>query len=108
MTPKSGGFVQGTPTILVFDRATGKLLHSTTIGGEADGFVHDLRWHPGGFLMAVTGCQPGNGRLVFWLPGDPGPFFSRADMPNCHALALHPGGRRDRLQSFGSAPPGSR
>lgn len=94
MTPKTGGFVQGTPTILVFDVSNGALLQTLTIGGEADGFVHDLAWHWEGFVMAVTSGQPGNGRLLFWSPGDPAPFFMKTEMANCHALAVHPGGRR--------------
>lgn len=93
-TPRTGGFVQGTPTILIFDGATGALRQTLTIGGEADGFVHDLNWHPDGFVTAVTSGQPGNGRLVFWRPGDPEPFLNRTGMPNSHSLALHPGGRR--------------
>ena len=92
--PKSGGFVQGTPTILLFDWATGALRHTLMIGGDNDGFVHDLHWHPDGSVMAVTSGQPGNGRLVFWRPGEPQPFESNSTMPNCHALAPHPDGRR--------------
>ncbi|MBX6312607.1 MAG: hypothetical protein IRY99_06760, partial [Isosphaeraceae bacterium] len=92
--PKSGGFVQGTPTILVFTWASGERKHMLTIGGDSDGFVHDLHWHPDGFLMAVTSGQPGNGRLLFARPEDSQPFFATTKMPNCHALAVHPDGRR--------------
>lgn len=94
MTPKTGAFVMGTPTILIFDAATGSRKHVWTIGGENDGFVHELRWHPDGFVMAVTSGQPGNGRLIFQRPGDPEPFFTHTGMANCHTLAIHPAGRR--------------
>ena len=33
-TPRTGGFVQGTPTILIFDAATGALRQTLTIGGR--------------------------------------------------------------------------
>lgn len=91
---KSGGFVQGVPTVLFFDGKTGRLKQTLKVGVEADGFVHDLHWHPDGFVMAVTSGQPGNGKLFFHRPGDAQPFFLTTKMPNCHSLAFHPAKNR--------------
>lgn len=92
--PTSGGFVQGTPMILVFDAAGGKLLHTHKFGAANDGFIYDLAFHADGFVMAVTSGQPGSGKLLFHRPGDAQPFFITTKMANCHALAVHPAGRR--------------
>ena len=32
--------------------------------------------------------------LLFHRPGDAQPFFLTGSMPNCHSLAVHPGGTR--------------
>ena len=92
--PRSGGFVQATPVILVFDWATGMATKTLKLGTENDGYVFDLHPHPDGFLMAVTSGQPGQGKLFFLRPDDPEPFFVTPKMANCHSLAVHPGGRR--------------
>lgn len=91
--PKGGGFVQGSPLIHWYDWSTGDLRHALKFGADSDGFVYDLSEHGDGFWMAVTSGQPGNGKLLFHLPGDEQPFFTAA-MANCHALAAHPDGRR--------------
>lgn len=92
--PKSGGFVQGTPLVLLFDWATGRLRHSRTIGKESDGFVHDVALHPDGFVMGVTSGQPGSGQLFFQGHEDVAPFFLATHMANCHSLSMHPDGGR--------------
>lgn len=92
--PKTGGFVQGIPALLVFDWQSGKLVHTLKGANDTEGYVHDLHFHPAGFLMAVTSGQPGNGRLLFQRPADAQPFFLSTKMANCHALAPHPNGRR--------------
>ncbi len=92
--PKTGGFVQGTPLILVFDWQSGTLLHTLKGANDTEGYVHDLHFHPAGFLMAVTSGQPGTGRFFFRRPGDAQPFFLYPKMANCHSLAVHPSGRR--------------
>ncbi len=91
--PTSGGFVQGTPLVLLFDVATGRLKQEIKIGTVNDGFVYEMHWHRDGFLMGVTSGQPGQGSLFFLRPGDAQPFFT-ARLPNCHALAAHPDGTR--------------
>jgi WD40 repeat protein len=93
-TPKVGANVQGNPTILVFDWQTGMKKHSLSLGGEGDGFVYDLHFHPDGFLMAVTSGNPGSGKFLFIRPRDKEPFFVTTKMPNCHSLAVHPNGSR--------------
>jgi hypothetical protein len=91
--PKGGGFVQAVPLLLFFDWTTGKLLHTIKGSADTEGYILDLSWHSDGFVMAVTSGQPGNGKLFFQRPGDAQPFFVAAK-PNCHALAVHPNGRR--------------
>jgi WD40 repeat protein len=92
--PKSGGFVQGSPVVLLFDWSTGARKHLHKLGADNDGFVYDLAFHPGGFFMAVTSGQPGSGKLLFHRPGEEKPFFLTTKMANCHSLAVHPQGRR--------------
>jgi WD40 repeat protein len=92
--PKSGGFVQGTWLVLVFDWASGKLTNTQKGGTENDGYVYDMAFHPGGYLMAVTSGQPGQGKLLFLRPAEAQPFHTQAGMANCHAIALHPDSKR--------------
>jgi WD40 repeat protein len=88
--PVNGGNVQGTPTVLLFDWATGKLKHTLNVGGNGDGFVYDLAFHPTGFVIGVTSGNPGTGKFFFMQPGDSKPFFLTPKMANCHALAVDP------------------
>lgn len=92
--PKSGGFVQGSPLIHWFDWATGMPRHTLKFGADSDGYVYAVRQHADGFWMAITSGQPGNGKLLFHVPGDEQPFFTTTQMANCHALAQHPDGQR--------------
>lgn len=91
--PKNGGNVQGTPTILLFDWASGKVLHTLQVGTDGDGYVYDVAFHPAGFVMAVSSGNPGTGKFFFHQPGDQQPFFLTA-LPNCQSLAVHPNGQR--------------
>lgn len=90
---KGGGTVQGVPTVLFFDMQTGKVKHTAKLGTDNDCFVHDLSFHPDGFVMAVTSGLPGIGKLFFFVPGVDQPFFT-SSLPNCHSLSLHPNGQR--------------
>jgi len=92
--PKNGGNVQGVPTILIFDWATGKVQHTLKVGTDGDAYVCDLAFHPAGFVMAVSSGNPGVGKFFFHRPGDEQPFFLMTKMANCHALAVHPNGTR--------------
>jgi len=85
--PSSGGFVQGVPTLLRYDWATGKALQTLKFGGDADGFIHDLLWHPSGCLAMVTSGQPGNGNLLLLVPGEETAFLTTR-IGNCHAVSL--------------------
>ncbi len=82
------------PPSCLFDWASGQLKHTTKIGANGDGFVYDMHFHPGGFLMAVASGNPGAGKLFFLRPGDEQPFVLNTKMANCHSLAVHPDGRR--------------
>ncbi len=95
--PKSGGFVQGTPLILLFDWQTGKRMHTHKFGADNDGFVYDLAFHPAGFLMAVTSGQPGSGKLLFHRPGDAQPFFLTDENGQLPLAALIPREAVDRV-----------
>ena len=94
MLPSSGGNVQGIPAILLFDVASGELKQTLKVGANGDGFVYDFHFHTDGFLMAVSSGNPGKGNLFFQRPGDEQPFLQISKMANCHALAVHPDGKR--------------
>lgn len=81
----------GAPCITLFDWASGKAIQTIKLPGK--GYVYDLAFHADDFLMAVTNGAPGQGQLLFVKPGAEAPFF-QAPLPNPHALALHPGGKR--------------
>jgi hypothetical protein len=87
--PTTGGFVQGSATVLLFDWAPGTLAHTLKTAGTNDVYAHDVHFHPAGYVMAVSSGQPGVGKLYFQKPGEPQPFFT-APLANCHSLAVHP------------------
>jgi WD40 repeat protein len=91
--PSSGGVVQTTPLIVAFGRASGKRLWQWKGANEAEGFVTDLAWHPGGYIVASASGQPGQGKVFFLKPGATAPFFA-APKPNVHSVAVHPDGTR--------------
>lgn len=93
-TPKNGGNVNGTPTILRFEFGSGKLHDQIQLGASSDALIYDVHQHADGFLMVVTSAQPGNGKLFFHRPGDDEPFFIYTKMANCHSLSMHPDGKR--------------
>lgn len=99
--PKGGGNVQGTPTILGFRWPSGERLptSSFSFGGEGDGFVYDLAPLPGGLLLGVSSGNPGVGKVFGFRPGQAEPALLYTKLPNCHALALHPDGRRIAVAS---------
>jgi WD40 repeat protein len=91
-TPKNGGSVQGTPTILLFDVDSRELKQTLALGAPTHCFVHDVHLHDEGFVMAVTSGTPGQGQLVFQRPEDDEPFYLNTKMQNCHSLSVHPDG----------------
>jgi WD40 repeat protein len=91
--PKTGGFVQCVPLLIAYDRETGKRLSQWKGANDAEGYVTDLAWHPGGYVVGTCSGQPGQGKLFFWKPGEAAPFFV-APKPNCHSVAVHPDGTR--------------
>jgi WD40 repeat protein len=90
--PKTGGFVQAIPLLIAFDVATGERAGQYKGAADNEGYVTDLAWHPGGYVIGTTSGQPGNGKFFFWKPGDEKPFFVSKNIPNCHSVALHPAG----------------
>jgi hypothetical protein len=85
--------VQGTPTVLAFDWATGQPRQTFTLGDNRDVYVHDLAYHSDGYFIGVTSGQPGNGKYFFIRPGEENPFVQQK-LANCHSVALHPNGYR--------------
>ena len=55
--------------------------------GAKDGFIHDLAWHPQGYIIAVTSGQPGNGKVAFLRPGDKA---AKLMIDRCLRYRLHP------------------
>jgi WD40 repeat protein len=92
--PVNGGNVQGVPSVLLFDWASGELKHTLELGKSGDVYVCDLAFHSAGFLMAVVSGNPGAGKLVYRRIEDAAPFFETTKMANCHSLSLHPNGYR--------------
>jgi len=92
--PKNGGSMQGTPTVLVFEWATGQLQKTMTLGRDGDVYVMDLHWHPGEFWLAVTSGNPGTGQFLCRTTDDDTPFFLSTQPANSHSIAVHPNGRR--------------
>jgi WD40 repeat protein len=92
--PKTGGFVQCVPLLVAFDLATGKRVGQYRGAADNEGYVTDMAWHPDGFVIFTTSGQPGQGKFHFWKPGDSKALFTGGKQPNCHSVALHPGGDR--------------
>lgn len=90
--PAGGGFVKGTPVMLVFDYASGKRVESVDLGGTQDGFVFDIHCHDDDILMVVTSGQPGKGQLLYRRFGAAKPIFTTTKLSNCHSLSMHPEG----------------
>jgi len=91
--PKTGGFVQCTPLLIAFDRASGKRLWQWKGANDNEGYVTDLAWHPDGYVVACASGQPGQGKVFFLKPGEAVPFFV-SPKPNVHSVALSPDGTR--------------
>jgi WD40 repeat protein len=87
--PKNGGSVQGTPTVLLFDEASGERTHTLGFGATTQCYVHDIHLHTAGFVMVVTSGTPGQGQIIFQQPGEDKPFFQHTKIPNCHSLSFH-------------------
>lgn len=87
--PSNGGTVQGIPTVLLFDFATGKLKETLELGKTNECFVHEVAFHDAGFIMAVTSGTPGAGRFLMHRPGDEAPFYIAKGPMNCRSLSRH-------------------
>ena len=96
---KSNTFSPGTPTLLVFDWATGKqVLKSRIAGDKVDGPINALRYLPDGTL-AGTGEGQSMGALWFWKPGGSDPFHT-VQQQSGYAIDLHPDGLRLAAATF--------
>jgi WD40 repeat protein len=87
--PTTGGNVQGTPTVMLFDWLTGEPRGVRQLGKDSDVYVTDLAFHVDGFVMATVSGNPGTGKLVFLHPDDEQAFFETNSLGNCHSLSLH-------------------
>ncbi len=97
--PTTGGFVQGASLVLVFDWKTGKEISRIQAPNDNEGYVYDLHFVTDTVISGVSSGQPGNGKFFFTLIGETIPFINLATMPNCHALASHPAGKRFAIVS---------
>lgn len=93
LVPKNGGTVNGPPTLLLFDIATGEEKQRWKLGADNDAFVGDVHFHDEGFLSLVTYGTPGQGKLVYVAPGVEAPFFEKK-LSNAHSLSWHPDGKQ--------------
>ncbi len=92
--PKNGGNVQGVPTVLLFDWASGKLKHTLEFGATTHCYVHDVHLHDAGFVIAVTSGTPGTGQLIFQQPDAKEAFYLDTKLTNLHSLSVHEASRR--------------
>ncbi len=90
--PVNGGNVQGKPTLLAFNIASGALLKKVELGVDGDVFVTDIEWHPDGCWLISTSGNPGQGKFLCWRVEDEQPLFE-TKLSNCHSVRLHPSGR---------------
>jgi WD40 repeat protein len=93
VTPKNGGTVVGVPTLLVFDMATGEQKFQWKLGTDNDCFVADVHFHDAGFLSLVTYGTPGQGQLIYVMPGEAAPLLTKK-LTNPQSLSWHPDGQR--------------
>ena len=105
--PAGGGFLEGAPVLVKFDTATGKKQTEWKFGAAKDGFVLDVAWHPGGYLILVTSGQPGSGKIMFLRPGEKEPFFTHTNVANVHSVTLHPDGKRFAVAAMNKASNGN-
>jgi WD40 repeat protein len=99
--PKNGGNVQGSPTVLTFDVATGKQAGAAQ---EFAGYVYptDIRFLNDGTLAITLSGNPGAGKLLLTKPGEAKPFFETTKLSNCHAIAPHPTAARFAIAGSGA------
>ncbi len=91
--PKNGATVQGVPIILGFAWDTGERTLLRELGGTADCYCEDLKFHPDGFLIAVSSGTPGTGKLQFIDFELEEPLWMASNLSNCHAIDVHPDGK---------------
>ena len=90
--PVNGGNVQGKPTVIAFDVATGALKKTAELGAVGDVYVTDLAWHADGCWLVTTSGNPGQGKFLCWRIEDEQPL-SETKLSNCHAVRQHPSGK---------------
>ena len=90
--PVNGGNVQGKPTVLAFDVATGAVKKTAELGAVGDVYVTDLAWHADGCWLVTTSGNPGQGKFLCWRVEDEQPL-SETKLSNCHAVRQHPSGK---------------
>ncbi|MEZ6142449.1 MAG: hypothetical protein R3B84_17970 [Zavarzinella sp.] len=82
--PKTGGFVQGMPTLVQFDLSTGKEIWQFQLPKDSLGYFHDLFVVRDTIFLAYSG-QPGNGGVCIVKSGQKDPLFDFR-LPNCHSI----------------------
>ncbi|MFM1560806.1 MAG: WD40 repeat domain-containing protein [Roseibacillus sp.] len=101
---KSNAFCPGTPTVLVFDWATGGLKRELGIKGKSDGPFNALQFLENGTLAGHTEILHSPSELAFWNIEQPEPIHSMVNH-SAYDLSLHPDGLQ--LLAAGYDPGGS-
>lgn len=86
--PKNGGTVVGTPTLILFDLATGERKEKFSLGGEQEVSVVDIAFHSSGLIFLVTCGTPGQGKLCYVKPGLAEVAYENKKFINAQSLAL--------------------
>lgn len=105
--PKNGGTVVGTPTLYLFDIASGEMKQTYELGTENDCFVADVHFHSDDALHVVTYGTPGQGQLLALRPTEKTPFFTFKKMANCQSISWHPDGKRFAVVATNSGSNGN-
>lgn len=94
LKPNVGATIQGIPTLLIFDFATGETLATHELGGPNDCDVMGIAFHPEGFFVAICNGGPGAGKIVLQQPGDKEAFLTETKLANCQSMVLSPDGKQ--------------
>lgn len=96
---KSNGFCPGKPAILVFDWASGKLLHTLRPQHTSDGPIKGLAFLPDGTIAGHAEHLNSGSSLEFWKSNQPKSIHV-IKRSSGYCLDLHPDGLRLAAASF--------
>jgi WD40 repeat protein len=91
---ESNTFCPGTPTVLVFDAASGAVVATLKMKGKGDGYINGLRWLPDGALAIAGEHLNAPTQMTFWRPEKEEAPFHTVTGESAYDLDLHPDGLR--------------